>query len=215
MLTLTRYEQSAFVLVSDTARLAVDFGSYVQPDNLAMVGHPDAALVSHIHPDHFNETNLAQFEAPIYSVQEVATRAQEAGLAVQVAKEGDWVTVGDTGFEVLFTASNHGPNVGLVENVGFLLKSGGTSVYFLGDMAVSTPAPLAPYDVVLIPVGGRGYTFDPELAFEHIQKIGWHGLTVPIHYDGSADPDAGLKFAELAKDACEVRVMAIGDSLEL
>lgn len=212
---LTFYEQSAFTVQNDAEALAVDIGSYTSPFSLGRIGKPSAALVSHIHPDHFSEENLTNLSCPIYTVQEVSEAILDQSIRRTVLAAGESLAIAGTGFSITATPSDHGPTI-TVENVGFVIRAAGKSIYFLGDMAVTTPPPSLAYDIVLVPVGNQGYVFCPEDAFTHIQTIDWHGLTIPIHYYNSkSDAESGKRFAELAKEFCQVQVVQIGETIGL
>jgi len=216
MPTITRFQQAAFTVTSGNSVLAVDIGSYVTPEFLQQVGHPAAALVSHIHGDHFLEANLLAMGAPVYTVGEVAQAIENASLGVHIQRHGDQVEIPDSPFSVRFLPSDHGPNVGPVEQAAFLIEAEGKVIYFLADMYNPAPFPATQVDVVLIPVGGAGYTFDVEMAAQYLRSNGWKGLTVPIHYDNPRmDPLSGKRLADAMGGDCDVRVLGLGESLPL
>jgi len=213
MLTLTRFEQSALLLEIDSSRLVVDPGTYSGPASLEKMAAPNAVLVSHKHADHFSPANLEQLAAPVYTVSETAAQAEGRGIELHVHAAGDKIQIGTTPFTVTYTNSDHGPHVGMVENVGFLIDAGGKKLYFLGDMYTPSILPQEPFDVMLIPIGNRNYTFGVEEAFAFIQQLDWHGLTIPVHYHGVEE--TAERFAKVAGDYCQVNHMRQGESITL
>jgi len=213
MLTLTKFEQSALLIEVDGSRLVIDPGLYSGQETLQKMTNPDAVLVSHKHGDHFAPANLEALAAPVYTVSETAAQAEGRGLELHVHAEGDSVQIGTTPFTVTYTQSDHGPHVGMVENVGFLIDANGKHLYFLGDMYNPSIPPTESFDVMLIPVGNRNYTFDPEMAFAFVQRLNWHGLTIPVHSHGVAEYTD--RFRDLASNYCKVTILEEGNSITL
>ncbi|MEI6478309.1 MAG: MBL fold metallo-hydrolase [bacterium] len=215
MITYTKYEQSAFTLQINDSVIAVDFGTLASEETLTQIGTPAASVVSHIHKDHFLLENLARFKAPIYTVSEVVAAVGTTDLQVTTIAEGQTLPITGTPFELRATASNHGTFISApVENVGYVLSAFGKSVYFLGDMAISTPPPAGSFDITLIPIGNRGYVFNAEQALSHLRTIEHPGIVIPIHYD-HGDPTQVETFQELIGDTYDLRVMKTGKSLTL
>ncbi len=212
---LTLFEQSGFTLESAGKKLAIDVGRFTSTESLQAIGKPDYSLVSHMHGDHFYEENLTSLAASIITVAEVASLITDTNLIVTTITEGETITLPETLFTITATASNHGTGISApVENIGFLISAEGKAVYFLGDMAISTPPPTQTFNIALVPVGNHGYVFTPEQAAEHIQSIGFTGLVIPIHYT-NGDPESGKIFADLIKATNPVQALEIGQSIQL
>ena len=218
---ITRFEQSAVLIEYQGDVLAVDFGSYSSEESLeAAVGtQPSASLVSHIHQDHMDAANLERIGAPVYSVAQVSSALDGHDVETFSYAAGDTVAVEDTEFSLELVMADHGPNVRErqpdLENVGFCIRAGGKGVWFFGDMFSESPVPTSGFDVVLIPVGNNGYTFDPQAAVDFLKKIDFKGIAVPVHYSEKMHPEAGEEFVKLADGAFETRILTVGDSLQL
>jgi L-ascorbate metabolism protein UlaG (beta-lactamase superfamily) len=213
---ITKYEQAAFTVQVGEYCLAVDFGVYTSPRSLKSAGKPTFSLVSHIHPDHYYPENLHAFGAPVVTVSQVGEILNKTTLTVHLISEGQALSLPHSPFSVTATPSDHGPYPAQpLENVGFLIKVEGKSIYFLGDMYTPSVAPEGPFDLVLIPVGNSNYTFGPKEAAEHITRLKPTGIIVPIHYDGSLNPATASEFAELVGSTATVRILSHGESITL
>lgn len=210
---LTRYEHVAVVFEADGQRLGLDFGAFTSTETVARLPRLDHIVVSHRHGDHFSETTLRTLGAPVSAPSEVVALLGD-GLQSHTLRLGESKLT--AGFKVTPTLADHGPKVtSPVENFGFIIERGGRRVYFVGDMAVPTPPPTGPFDVVLIPVAGGGFVFDADQAFDFIKEIGHRGRVVPIHDAGPAEPGCIERFARLAEGWCEVVVLDVGESMEV
>lgn len=208
-----RYEHVAFVFEAGGQRLGLDFGAFTSAETLNGLPKLDAVLVSHRHGDHFSEANLRTLGAPVSAPSDVVALLND-GVEAHTLRLGESNLVAR--FKVTPTQADHGPRVtNPVENYGFVIERDGCRIYFVGDMAVATPPPDGPFDVVLIPVGGGGFVFDPGQAFGFIKAIGYRGPVVPIHDAGPAEPDCFERFTRLAEGWCEVVVLGVGQSLEV
>ncbi len=209
-LRITKYEQSALVISTATTRLAIDFGT-LTPETPAL---PllDGALVSHVHADHFHPGHLTTFGAPIWAAAEVVERLAVLGQPATRLAAGELVTIGDIEIEPVDV--NHGAISAPISNLGFILKAAGRTVFFAGDMAVASAPRLTFMDVLLLPVGG-GKVFGPADAVAYICHLQHRGLVVPLHYHGSADPASAERFRELVDGFASVRVLGVGESLEV
>ncbi len=204
-MTLTKYEQSGFILETDQGfKLAIDIGSYTPVEKLAGIT-PDAMLVSHIHGDHFSTEQIkALSPKKLYLNQECIDALTEElpNSEIITVKVGDSIEIPGSDIKVQFFAVDHGPNIKLVpkENFGFLIESDGKKIYFAGDMFYASGIDAASLEVdeAIIPVG-TFYTFGPQEALAFVKKFKSIGKITPMHYEKT--PETKEEFIKLAEGA--------------
>jgi L-ascorbate metabolism protein UlaG (beta-lactamase superfamily) len=147
---LTKKGHACVRLEQDGRVLVIDPGAYGEPD--AAVG-ADVILVTHEHPDHFDEGNLraaleANPAAELWTPASVADRISAAFPGrVHTVGHGDTFTA--AGFDVQVHGELHAvihPDIPRITNVGFLVNG---SVFHPGD-ALTVPG--RPVDTLLLPV---------------------------------------------------------------
>ncbi|MFF2191591.1 MBL fold metallo-hydrolase [Streptomyces sp. NPDC058157] len=147
---LTKRLHSCVQLEKDGHTLVIDPGAFSEPD--AGLG-ADALLVTHEHPDHFDEGRLraaldANPAAGLWTLRSVAERMAAAYPGrVHTVGHGDTFTA--AGFEVQVHGELHAeihPDVPRVTNVGYLVEG---SLFHPGD-ALTVPG--APVDTLMLPV---------------------------------------------------------------
>jgi L-ascorbate metabolism protein UlaG (beta-lactamase superfamily) len=200
----------------------------------------DLVLISHLHRDHLDVRSLRRVPA---STPVVAPRGAGRWVAKGGAEEITEMDVGDSlevaGLELTAVRAEHngyrdGERGAPVDPLGYLIRSGGLTVYFAGDTDLFPEmAELGPVDVALLPVWGWGPSvgrghLDPERASEALERIRPR-VAVPIHW-GTFYP-AGLRLLrpeplskpprELARLAAErtpeveVRIVEPGSEIDL
>lgn len=211
---LKRFEQSAFFLQTDDGIcVAVDFGQEVPTSVCKNDATIHATFVSHQHPDHMHLPHLIALGAPVYAPPDVLAKLTSVSLEVVAVTAESSISIGD--LSVSFFNSDHGPNLSApIDNLGLVFTSGQTRLLFLGDMAVPSDVPPGTWDAVMIPVGG-GKVFSPDEAAHYIHKLGHKGVVIPIHYHGRADRTSGEQFRTQAASFCNVRVLDIGEEVEI
>ena len=114
----------------------------------------DAVLVTHEHADHLHPDHLRGSDAPVFTIGAVARalreQAPEVAERVTVVRPGDRLEV--AGFSVEVVGEQHAvihPDYDRLDNSGYLVESGGRSVYHPGDALTVPPRPV---DVLLAPV---------------------------------------------------------------
>jgi L-ascorbate metabolism protein UlaG (beta-lactamase superfamily) len=113
-------------------------------------------------------------------------------------------------------AADHGPKLSKpIENYGFVLEAAGKRMYFVGDVAVATVPPPGRFDLVAIPVGGAGFTFDPQGALNYLMSLQDVRMVIPVHAGGISDPCSPDVFRSLAGARFDVRVLEVGERVEL
>lgn len=147
---LTKRLHSCVQLEKDGHTLVIDPGVFSEPD--AGLG-ADALLVTHEHPDHFDEGRLraaldANPAAALWTLRSVAERMAAAYPGrVHTVGHGDTFTA--AGFEVQVHGELHAvihPDVPRVTNVGYLVDG---SLFHPGD---ALTVPDAPVDTLMLPV---------------------------------------------------------------
>ncbi|MCX4528851.1 MULTISPECIES: MBL fold metallo-hydrolase [unclassified Streptomyces] len=147
---LTKRLHSCVQLEKDGRVLVIDPGAFSESD--AGLG-ADALLVTHEHPDHFDEGRLraaldANPAAALWTLRSVAERLAPAYPGrVHTVGHGDAFTA--AGFEVQVHGELHAvihPDIPRVTNVGFLVEG---SLFHPGD---ALTVPEVPVDTLMLPV---------------------------------------------------------------
>ncbi|WP_328967790.1 MBL fold metallo-hydrolase [Streptomyces sp. NBC_00239] len=147
---LTKKLHSCVQLEKDGHTLVIDPGTFSEPD--AGLG-ADALLVTHEHPDHFEEGRLraaleANPAARLWTLRSVADRLA-AAFPGRVHTVGDGDTFTAAGFEVQVHGELHAvihPDLPRVTNIGFFVED---SLFHPGD-ALTLPG--RPVDTLMLPV---------------------------------------------------------------
>ncbi|MFJ2822635.1 MBL fold metallo-hydrolase [Streptomyces toxytricini] len=147
---LTKRLHSCVQLEKDGRVLVIDPGAFSEPD--AGLG-ADALLVTHEHPDHFDEGRLraaldANPAAALWTLRSVAERLAPAYPGrVHTVGHGDAFTA--AGFEVQVHGELHAvihPDIPRITNVGYLVEG---SLFHPGD-ALTVPG--VPVETLMVPV---------------------------------------------------------------
>jgi L-ascorbate metabolism protein UlaG (beta-lactamase superfamily) len=149
-LTLTKKTHSCIRLERDGRTLVIDPGGFSEQD--ATVG-ADAILVTHEHPDHFDEGRLraaldADPAAEIWTLRSVADRLA-AAFPGRVHTVGNGDTFTAAGFGVQVHGELHAvihPDIPRITNIGFLVDG---SLFHPGD---ALTVPDHPVDTLMLPV---------------------------------------------------------------
>ncbi|MFD4030750.1 MBL fold metallo-hydrolase [Streptomyces sp. NPDC058637] len=149
-LTLTKKAHSCIRLERDGRSLVIDPGGFSEED--AAVG-ADAILVTHEHPDHFDEARLrAGLEsnpaAQVWTLRSVAEKLS-AAFPGRVHTVGHGDTFAAAGFDVQVHGELHAvihPDIPRITNIGFLVDG---SVFHPGD---ALTVPDRTVDTLLLPV---------------------------------------------------------------
>jgi L-ascorbate metabolism protein UlaG (beta-lactamase superfamily) len=189
----------------------------------------DAALVSHVHFDHFDRPSLRRLGTDVTVVVPVRARSLVRGFAdVREVDVGDEVHIGSV--EIRATPAVHQSARLMLRSapsLGFLI-SGSRRIYFAGDTDPfdGMSARAGSLDVALLPVAGWGSKvgpghLDPLRAAQALRLLNPR-LAVPIHWgtfstlnrSTSVDPPEAFRrhAAELAPEV-EVRILDPGTAL--
>jgi L-ascorbate metabolism protein UlaG (beta-lactamase superfamily) len=147
---LTKRIHACVQLEKDGRRLVIDPGGFSEQD--AAVG-ADVLLVTHEHPDHFDEGRLraaleADPSARLWTLRSVAERLS-AAFPGRVSTVGHGDTFTAAGFDVQVHGELHAvihPDIPRITNVGYLVDG---SVFHPGD-ALTVPG--RPVDTLMLPV---------------------------------------------------------------
>jgi L-ascorbate metabolism protein UlaG (beta-lactamase superfamily) len=149
----TKHAHACVTVVKDEARIVIDPGMFTDGAAQAVAG-ADAVLITHEHPDHFDEQMLAQAlhdrpELRVYGPAAVVDRwAARRGQVTAVAA-GDTAVI--AGFDVAVFGELHGTihlDLPDVSNVGYLIEG---RLYHPGD---AYHAPDAAVETLLLPTSG-------------------------------------------------------------
>ena len=182
----------------------------------------DALLISHEHPDHLDMDLMRAIangkEIPVYGNLSCKSALADAKLdadLLNVIRIGDVFSIGDV--EITVVPCDHGTQC--VDPFGFILKTGGMSIYFAGDTAYSPkllkPAIDARPDVALLPINGMYGNLNSEEAVRLATDMGCK-LLVPCHFwmfvEHGGDP---LLLKQLADQISDIKIvfMTVGESL--
>ncbi|WP_093798317.1 MBL fold metallo-hydrolase [Streptomyces sp. Wb2n-11] len=147
---LTKKSHACIRLEKDGRRLVIDPGGFSEED--AAVG-ADAILVTHEHPDHFDEHRLragleANPAAGLWTLRSVADRLS-AAFPGRVHTVGHGDTFSAAGFDVQVHGELHAvihPDIPRITNVGYLVDG---SVFHPGD---ALTVPEHPVETLMLPV---------------------------------------------------------------
>lgn len=196
---ITKFEQSGFIFETDKGFcLAVDIGSYTPVEELENV-RVDAMLISHIHGDHFSLEQIKKLSPKkLYINHECHEAIGQEKLLSEILeiKGNSQIKIEDTSVSVFDV--DHGPNVSLKENLGFLITVDNKKIYFPGDMFYPSGIDVTKLEVdyALLPVG-TFYTFGPEEAFTFAKTFKKIGKVIIMHERGVIDRKN--QFLKLAK----------------
>lgn len=230
---IQKLEQSGFIIETEKGfRIAIDIGNKTSPEKLSGVKPVDIFLVSHVHGDHFDPTNIKMLSPKQVFLSEVCYDLLFGEPLIASSISGFHARTPDNkipfnafgvvmknGFE--FNSENinfrafhvdHGPHlsVPLEDNFGFLIEVDGEQIYFAGDMYSPSGVDVSEFspDYALLPVGGY-YTFGPQEAFQFAKSFKSIGKIIPMHYEKNdhIDPVRKDEFVKLAEKDFDIEVM--------
>lgn len=148
---ITKFGHACVRIQTDAGVVVLDPGVFT--DAGALDG-ADAVLITHEHADHVHPDHLRGTDVPIWTIAAVERllreQAPDVAERVSVVRPGDRLDVAGASIEVV--GEKHAvihPDYDRFDNSGYVLESGGTSVYHPGD-ALTPPGRAV--DVLLAPV---------------------------------------------------------------
>jgi len=147
---ITKFGHACVRLETDGHTIVLDPGGFTDPE---AVDGATAVLITHEHPDHYSADNLRRSDAPVYTIGAVASvigdDAPDVAERVTVVEPGQLF---DTGVPTTVVGEKHAvihPEMGELDNSGYLLEIEGTRIYHPGD---SLTVPGVDVDLLLLPV---------------------------------------------------------------
>lgn len=191
---ITWFKQSAFLFQRE-------HNLYIDPWGIPD-GSPkaDAILITHAHPDHWSEEDIARIRQDSTGIYATADVASQLPWPVNVVTPGE-------AFEVLGWSVDTVPAYNTAEErlafhpkengwVGYVFTIGGVRYYHAGDTDPIPEMESISCDVAFLPIGGY-YTMDAAEAPEAVKMINPR-LVVPMHFGFVVGlPSDARKFASL------------------
>ncbi|GAA1928626.1 MBL fold metallo-hydrolase [Nocardioides hwasunensis] len=166
---ITKFGHACVRVQGEGGVVVIDPGSFSEAEAL---DGADAVLITHEHADHVHPDHLRRSDAPIWTIAAVERmlRAEAPDVAerVRVLRPGDRLDLAGTAVEVV--GEKHAvihPDYDRFDNSGYVLESGGSSVYHPGD-ALTPPGRAV--DVLLAPVSGPWLKISEAVDF--VRQVG-------------------------------------------
>ena len=147
---ITKFGHACVRLETDDHVVVLDPGGFTEAE---AVDGATVVLITHEHADHYSPDHLRRTDAPVFTIGAVAKQIRQD--APDVAERVTVVEPGasyDVGVPVQVVGEKHAvihPDYDRFDNSGYVLESGGASVYHPGD-ALTPPG--REVDVLLAPV---------------------------------------------------------------
>ncbi|MBD8870808.1 MBL fold metallo-hydrolase [Nocardioides donggukensis] len=147
---ITKFGHACVRIEYDGSVVVLDPGVFTDPE---AVDGADAVLITHEHPDHYDDTRLRATDAAVFTIGAVAARigedAPDLAERVTVVSPGERFDVG--ALAVRTVGERHAvihPELPRFDNSGFLLTAGGERVFHPGD---ALTLPEEEVDVLCVP----------------------------------------------------------------
>jgi L-ascorbate metabolism protein UlaG (beta-lactamase superfamily) len=200
---ITKFGHACVRIEYGGTTVVVDPGVFT---DVAAVAGADAVLITHEHADHYLPDHLLAADAPVFTIEAVASKIRSEAPAV-----ADRLTVVapgssfDVGVPVRAVGELHAvihPEFPRITNSGYVLDLGGTKVYHPGD-ALTEPG--EPVDVLLCPVSAPWMKASEAIDFARAVKaprnLAIHdrvysdaGLGIVDQHMNAFLPDEGLEY---------------------
>jgi L-ascorbate metabolism protein UlaG (beta-lactamase superfamily) len=147
---ITKFGHSCVRLEHDGRTVVLDPGMFTDAEAL---DGADAVVITHEHPDHYLPDHLQRTDAPVFTIDAVATRIRadvpDVAERVTIVEPGESF---DPGIPALAVGELHAvihPDLPRFRNSGYVFTLGDTTVYHPGD---ALTVPEQPIDVLCVPV---------------------------------------------------------------
>jgi L-ascorbate metabolism protein UlaG (beta-lactamase superfamily) len=147
---ITKFGHSCVRLEYDGHVVVVDPGMFTDAEAL---DGADAVVITHEHPDHYLPDHLTRTDAPVFTIDAVASKIRDdlpdVAERVTVVEPGESF---DPGIPAVAVGELHAvihPDLPRFYNSGYLFTLGDTTVYHPGD---ALTVPEQPVDVLCVPV---------------------------------------------------------------
>ncbi len=184
---ITKFGHACVRIEHDGNVVVIDPGMFTDPE---AVDGATAVLLTHEHADHYDPTNLAATDAPVFTIAAVAdqigSRSPEIRERTTVVLPGEAF---DAGLPVTAVGEKHAvihPSFPGFANSGYLVSVGDETVFHPGD---SFELPGQPVAVLCVPVGGPWLKLSETLDFA---KAVGATRTVAIHDRTLSDIGLGM-----------------------
>lgn len=162
----------------------------------------DLILITDIHPENLDTTEIAKLRKPGAAVVMPAAAATEAGTRIPaptvVMANGDTKSVAEVSIEAVpMYNMQHGPKAGELYHPkgrgnGYIVALGGKRLYFMGDTECTPEAKaVKDIDVAFVPMN-MPQTMTPGDAAECLKAF-QPKIAYPYHYEGQKRDEAFLK----------------------
>lgn len=160
---ITKFGHACVRVEHGGVTVVVDPGVFTDAE---AVDGADAVLITHEHMDHYTADHLRRTDAPVWTIEAVATKIREeapdvAERVTVVAPEEAF----DVGVPVRAVGEMHAvihPEYPRFHNSGYVLDLGGTKVYHPGD---ALTLPDEQVDLLLLPVSGPWLKISESIDF--------------------------------------------------
>jgi len=226
---LTWFGHSAFQIQTEAATLLLDpfISGNPKAEGVIDAGQlePDVILLTHAHGDHWGDTAdlvertgalvVADYEVTEY-VKRTCSHENVFGMNTGGSTDFEWGRLTMT--HALHSSSFPDGTYGGVAH-GFILESGGKTLYAMGDTSpfseMSWLGQDFRIDATLIPVGDC-FTMGPVSSIRAAGLVR-AGMYIPVHYDTFPSIEVDIKgWAQMMADADhKTRIMTPGETLVL
>ena len=150
-----RLRTSALITTDQNKKILIDCGPDFRQQMLANnEDNVQAVLITHEHADHYSPDHLRRSDAPVFTIEAVASKIREdapdVAERVSVVRPGQTIEIAGIGTEVV--GEKHAvihPEMQRFDNSGYLLEVEGRRIYHPGDSLTLPPRDV---DLLLLPV---------------------------------------------------------------
>jgi len=217
---ITKYAQSCFLIETETKKILIDPGCYVEKEIIQNFIGIDLILLTHSHSDHCSSDNirliLENNKAKIYGNKEIVNVLKEFEVTLlEIENSNDF-----EGIQINSVKAVHGYNPSVEDKPlpisnGYIIDDGKTSIYHCGDTLAFYHEYKA--DIVLVPACGFGWVMEPEIAVDFCLAMNCK-LAIPMHYDSPKQQFLNGKdrFEKYAKEKkLKYKILKNGENVEI